>query len=317
VKGDSDAESIERVARLVHRLAVLLAAGVAPHSAWKHVATGGGQFERDVARGVEVGASVTGAILANLASGTVARGTVAGGSAVRDSSPWRAVAAAWQVASTAGAPLAPALRSFAGSLRELAESRRDVRVALAGPVATTRVVLLLPAVGLLFGVALGFDTLGVLFGTAPGLFCLASAAGLLLGARGWNRRLVRSATPLDDTPGLRADLVAIAIAGGSSLDRALESVEIAIAACGVSASGVDAVASVIDLSRRAGVPAAELLRAEADEIRRASRSDARQAAQKLSVTLMIPLGVCVLPAFMLVGVAPLLIAVISSTVTQL
>ena len=40
----------------------------------------------------------------------------------------------------------------------------------------------------------------------------------------------------------------------------------------------------------------------------------QDAAAVLAVRLMIPLGVCVLPAFMALGVAPLLIAVISSTV---
>jgi tight adherence protein B len=40
-------------------------------------------------------------------------------------------------------------------------------------------------------------------------------------------------------------------------------------------------------------------------------------AATLAVTLMLPLGLCILPAFMVLGVAPLLIAVISSTVTGL
>ena len=71
---------------------------------------------------------------------------------------------------------------------------------------------------------------------------------------------------------------------------------------------------MLALSARAGVPAAALLRAEADEARRDARAAAQKAAAVLGVRLMIPLGVCVLPAFMALGVAPLLIAVISSTV---
>ena len=73
---------------------------------------------------------------------------------------------------------------------------------------------------------------------------------------------------------------------------------------------------VLDLSRRAGVPAAALLRSEAEQARRTARSDAEEKAARLAVTLMLPLGLCILPAFMLLGVAPLMIAVISSTASS-
>jgi tight adherence protein B len=76
-----------------------------------------------------------------------------------------------------------------------------------------------------------------------------------------------------------------------------------------------AVEAVLALSRRAGVPAAELLRSEAEEARRAARADAAAKASVLAVRLMLPLGLCVLPAFMLLGVAPLLLAVITSTIS--
>lgn len=314
-----DAEAIERVAIVVHRLAVLLAAGVTPHSAWGYLTSGAEGVERAVARAVDSGTGVADAILAAVGDADAGEVDVGGatGAGPAGASPWRAVAAAWQVATLAGAPLAPALRSFASSLRELAESRRDVRVALAGPAATTRIVVFLPLIGLLFGVALGFDTLGVIFGTVPGALCLAAGVVLLLLARRWNHRLLRSAAPADETPGLRLDLVAIAVSGGAALDRALASVDAALEHCRVSPRGADVVDEVIALSRRAGVPAAELLRAEAEDARRAARSAAKQGAAKLAVALMIPLGACILPAFMLVGVAPLMIAVISSTVTQL
>ncbi|MEQ1735248.1 MAG: type II secretion system F family protein, partial [Rhodoglobus sp.] len=71
---------------------------------------------------------------------------------------------------------------------------------------------------------------------------------------------------------------------------------------------------VLELSRRAGVPAGELLRSEADEVRRAARFEAQEKAARLGVRLMLPLGLCILPAFMALGVVPLLITVVSSTV---
>ena len=296
----------EEVASLVQRLAVLLAAGVPPASAWGYLVPDNGDAPQpplgDVVRAIEANAPADDAILA-----VVDRSPASAG--------WRGLAAAWRVATDAGAPLAPTLAELAASLRDLAETGREVQVALAAPIATARMVMALPAVGVLFGLALGFDTLGTLFRTPAGLACLAVGVSLMLAARAWNRRLVRSAAPTGHSPGLALDLVAIAVSGGASTDRATAAVE---GACERSAIPLEAerlaIDSVLALSRRAGVPAAALLRSEASEARRRARSDGARRAATLSVTLMLPLGLCILPAFMLLGVAPLLIAVISSTV---
>ena len=280
---------LESVAAVVQRLAVLLAAGVAPASAWGYV-------DEEVAAVARRGEHVT----ATLAARTEA---------------WRGLAAAWQVATEAGAPLAPALRTFAASLRSLAHAGREIDTALAGPVATARMVMVLPVVGVLFGMVLGFNTLATLFTTVPGLVCLASGVALMLVAHRWNRRLVARARPHDLTPGIRCELLAIALAGGVSIERATASVDTALTAAGVVADESAAVDAVLDLSRSAGVPAADLLRAEAEECRREASARALEAASVLAVRLMLPLGLCILPAFMLVGVAPLLLAVISSTVS--
>ncbi len=270
---------LDETARLVQRLSVLLSAGVSPTNAWSYL-DGYAHLADDLPGS-----------LCEVDPG---------------------LAAAWRVATGAGAPLAPSLQQFAAGLRALGDAQRETQVALAGPVATARLVLLLPVVGILFGMVLGFNTLGTLFTTVPGLLCLAVGGGLLLAARRWNRRLVAAAQPTEALPGLRYELMAISVAGGGSLDRALASVDAALAEFAIDAPG-DA-GAVLDLSRRAGVPAGALLRAEADEARRDARAAAQKAAAVLGVRLMIPLGVCVLPAFMALGVAPLLIAVISSTV---
>ena len=61
------------------------------------------------------------------------------------------------------------------------------------------------------------------------------------------------------------------------------------------------------------MPGAPLLRSEAAEHRRDARAAAAMAAERLGVLLMLPLGACVLPAFLLVGVVPLFVALFSST----
>ena len=59
------------------------------------------------------------------------------------------------------------------------------------------------------------------------------------------------------------------------------------------------------------------MRSGADGARRAARSAGERKAATLAVTLMLPLGLCILPAFMLLAVAPLMLSVVSSTVGDL
>lgn len=301
---------LEPLAAVVQRLGVLLAAGVAPASGWAYVA--------EAAHGsAAAGARAVADVAAH--GGSVTEAIVSVASEPRaDRAAWRGLAAAWLVATDAGAPLAPTLSELSATLRSLAQNQRDVDTALAGPVATARMVMVLPVVGILFGLALGFDSLHVLFATPPGLVCLALGILLIVMAQLWNRRLLSGARPTNLTPGLALDLMAIAVSGGASLSRAERAVADAREACGIDLDGSEAaIAEVLALSRRAGVPAAALLRAEAVEARRSARSAGERAAATLGVTLMLPLGVCILPAFMVLGVAPLLIAVLSSTVTGL
>jgi tight adherence protein B len=281
---------LESTARVVQRLAVLLSAGVPPGAAWGYLGEGDPVVARVATEGITA-----------LDSEDV---------------PWRSTAAAWNIATKAGAPLAPTLREFARSLRSLAAVERDIETALAGPRATTRLVLLLPVVAILFGMVLGFNPIGVLVTTAPGLVCLSTGAVLMVLAWFWNRRLLRTARPGAPTRGLRCELVAVAVSGGGALDRAIASVDATMMRLDLDDTDV-AVDEFIALSVRAGVPAAELLRSEAEESRRAAAAEAQRKAEVLAVRLMLPLGVCILPAFVALGVAPAILSIVSSTAAQL
>ncbi len=296
----SAAEPLAEVAAVTQRLAVLLAAGVTPASAWRHVAASTGSI---------VASRVAAAHNTDSAHALI---DAAAGLDPLESGAWRGLAAAWAVASRSGAPLAPCLRQYSRSLRDLAQTQRDARVALAAPIATARMVMALPVVGVLFGMALGFNTLATLFGTPVGWACLVIGCGLIAIALRWNSHMVAKARPKDSSPGIGCDLMAIAVSGGGSLDRARAVVDDAVASFGL--AGITGVDEVLELSRSAGVPAAELLHSEAEEQRRAATADAQENAAALGVRLMLPLGLCILPAFMVLGVFPLLVTVISSTV---
>lgn len=317
---------------VVERLAVLVGAGVAPARAWEHIASvePPGAFRvlaEAVARDGAQGLLLSSSLVARLESRPFGRSAAAD----EHERTWRQVACAWRVAEVSGAPMADCLHSFVLALRSADEARRDVRVALSGPRATAHVVLALPPVGLLFSLGLGFDTGAVLFGTPVGWGCLAVATGLVVAARRWNGRLLRAARPTPRVPGLRPELLAVALSGGASWSSGLAAVDEAIAACDVEAAAVDArggagavdrsadaderrrCETVLDLSRRAGAPAGLLLRSDARELRLEARTAAQTAAGRLGVTLMLPLGVCILPAFLVVGVVPLVVSLVSST----
>ncbi|WP_147383456.1 type II secretion system F family protein [Nesterenkonia natronophila] len=53
-----------------------------------------------------------------------------------------------------------------------------------------------------------------------------------------------------------------------------------------------------------GAPSARMLRAAARRVRSELRHEAEAEAEKLGVRMMLPLGMCFLPAFVLVGVVP-------------
>jgi tight adherence protein B len=300
----------ETAATVVQRLAVLLDAGVAPTSAWRHAASG---VDSPVAAVVAAGIVARGAVGRELVEQLLAACALA---PPGERQAWAALAGAWAVATESGAPLAPTLRRFAEVLRALAQGRRDVEVALAGPVATARIVLTLPVVGMLFGMLLGFDALRILTTTPAGWVCLAVGSLLVLAGIRWNRRLIRAAQMLDATPGLALELLAIAVSGGASLDRARALVDGVLVDADLPTLGDDA-DSVLAFSRAAGVPAAALLLAEAEERRRVARSDGQRRAVELGTRLLLPLGVCILPAFIALGVAPIVLSIVSSTVAAI
>jgi tight adherence protein B len=317
-RGDRDDDGAAAVADVARRAAVLLQAGVAPRAVWRYLA------------GADASSA---AILADLERGVPEVEAIAARGA-----SWREFAVAWAVAFAVGAALADALRAFAVGLRDAAEAQDDVTVALAEPAATARLMLWLPVVGLLMGAALGFDTFRILFTDPRGMVCLAAGLGLVIVARVWTARLIRRARPGAGLPGIDAELFAIALSGGASIEAAARHVGAFASRVGPAAADTggegnvdspeiddgpqrsdrdaplpDDVREVLDLSRAAGVPAVELLRAESASARHRARVEGRLRAAKLGTRLLLPLGVCTLPSFLFLAVAPLTLSILGST----
>lgn len=276
-------------AETVLRLSVLVRAGLAPGRAWAVLDDQGDAVAAAVRAGAARGEDVA----------DVLRGC---------GPAWRAVAAAWHIATVVGAPLSETLRDVASALRDGQEAADDVRVTLAEPAATAKLMGWLPLVAVVLGIALGFDTAVVLTTQPAGWACLVGGVALVLVARRWSSALVRRAAPDSGIPGMTPELFAIALSGGASIDRAR-----ALVAAEAPGTEHD-VDPVLELSRSAGAPAVDLLRSSAWLERQRARTDARVRAARLGSRLLLPLGVCTLPAFLLLGVAPMLLSILASGV---
>ncbi|MBO1770606.1 type II secretion system F family protein [Agrococcus sp. TF02-05] len=270
--------ALDDTAATVHRLAALVAGGVPLARAW--------------------------AVLGTDASTLDAR---AGG----------LVRAVLAVAGEAGAPMAPTLERLAALLREQSAQRRALEAALAGPRATARLVMLLPVVALGFGLALGLDVVGAATGGGIGSWSVAAGALLMVGAWLWSRAIVRRAARGDPAPGLALDLVAVALAGGGAADRARASAARALRDARIETSGWDDVDAALALAERAGVPVRGLLLAEATAARTRARLDGEARAQRAAVQLALPLGACVLPAFTLLVIVPLVVSMLDGALAPL
>lgn len=164
------------VARVVRATAAELRAGTDPPRALQAAADGeSGSW-----------ATVRAAGAGNLVTALHAASSTRGGESLAE------VAAAWQLAEQAGAPLAAILERMAGSIQDEVDLEREVAVE-AGPArATARLMAGLPVFGLGLGLLLGVNPVAVLLGTGLGVACLVPGLALAIGGLAWIERIVTS-----------------------------------------------------------------------------------------------------------------------------
>lgn len=326
------------VAQLATRAAALLGGGVPAASLWallaaedadaraaptkrwrlrRPAAPTPGPAVRIRAR-LDAGAAVGEAIAAQAEAAGRAWARVRGpGQPGEPGAAWRVLAAAWSLADRTGAPLAGLLRDLAESLQSGVELGQLRDTALAGPRSSARLVLTLPAIGLGFGSLLGTQPLAVLVGSGAGLALLATGLILVVFAVLWSRRLLSAVDGARALPGIELDLLRIALGGGAAPEEAgrrvadaLDRYRVGLADLGQVLQEQGSVARVLRTAQLAGVPVRDLLLTEARAARADYRARLATDIERLGVRLMLPLGVCVLPAFIAVGVLPVLISLL-------
>ena len=232
---------------------------------------------------------------------------------------WRVLAVAWKLAEVSGAPLAPALDHLAESLRALTALQQRRSILLAGPRATVRLVAMLPVLAVLLGTLMGFDPMSVLL-TPGGLMLLAIGSLLLSLGVTWARSMTARLERTDGVAGLEFTLCWVALGGGASartaLGRLADCVDHAHAEWVpfVTLRRDRPLAETIASAAELGAPIGSLLLEEAASRRADAHTALERAAEKLGVKVLIPLGVCALPAFIIVGVLPVVFAMLTPVI---
>lgn len=249
-----------------------------------------------------------------------------------------------RMSESTGAPLATSLERAAEHAEERIDALLGRQSALAAPRATGRILSWLPLLGLGLGVLMGSDPVGVLTGSILGALTGVLGLGLAFAGRRWTAALVHRAevesaagsggdqtsnVPPVDTAlvlellaaQLRAGLAPLAALG--TLAEALNSRPLhtvcqrlqmgsgwGSAWSGSAAGTFGELRDALAPAYTGGAPSTALLLSLADAHRLSERRAAERAAGKLSVALVVPLGLCSLPAFICLGIVPILISLL-------
>ncbi len=293
-KASQDVGAAE-MASLCARLAVFLQAGLSPGRAWAELASD----ESQPAPARQFAQRISQAMSGATGHAAAVRAVCQGGS-----EPERVFSAMLSVADESGTPLYRALWSLAEALRDRIGIEADIQAMVQVPRQTTWLLLALPPLSIVIAGMLGVDAIGFLIGSALGWGLLVGGIILYVAAIAWMRRLVAQLIPDRGYLSPARDLLAVATRGGALPEIARQRVERVLADHSLAKGDSNALAALTQLSRRAGIPIGVLASVEASWQRHQVRADAAQATQALSVRILIPLGLLILPAFVMVGVVP-------------
>lgn len=212
----------------------------------------------------------------------------------------------WSLAIELGGPPAVALGRLANVFDLQQKREQEVALAYAAPKATARLVMGLPVFAVLLAQLLGMNPLGAITNSPLGFISVALGCGLLVAGRYWSNRMLASALPEAADPGAHLDSVVIGLQAGLPLETARQHT-----ASTASESDKNFLDEAAELSRKTGAALTEILLSNADRFRQNLNFEIAERISKLSIRLMIPLGVAVLPAFVLLSIVPISISLLS------
>jgi tight adherence protein B len=221
----------------------------------------------------------------------------------------------WSLAMSSGGAVSGAIQALGETFRETGRHKREIQLAFAGPKATARLVSWLPAAGIIGGQLMGMRPINAIFTNPIAGLSVAIGLAFLAVGRIWTKSILSKAAPSENDPGLFFDSVRFGVTAGLPLSKAIETASSASQlhlSTPPDAAVLARLARMAEINRSSGASISDLLAAEALVRREQQRFAESTALAKLSVRLMIPLGVLTLPAFVLSTIVPVAISLLSN-----
>lgn len=213
----------------------------------------------------------------------------------------------WEVARESGGNLALSLDRLAEVFDAQQRQNSELKLAFASPRATANLILLLPLAAVLFAELLGLSALSASFQTSLGSLAVGVGLVLLIIARIVSLRMLERAKPREADPGAFLDAVVIGLSAGLSPKSASAlATRQSLEKLGseVSSEQLGAFWDAVAVSEQSGIALTGILSARADALRHRLWNRRRTDLARLSISLLLPLGLAALPAFVFLAVVP-------------
>jgi len=194
------------------------------------------------------------------------------------------------VAISSGSPITQVVRRLVAFELDLERFRSELATANAVPIATRKLMLWLPALSLVIGQLAGFGTIAAMF-QPLGALALAIAVALILVGIRWSGKILGPLMKEPQHPALEFLEFSFLLTSGSPLR-------------GAHPKGLN---HLVELSRTSGAPIRELVEVEIELVTQRALQDSMTKAKQMSIELLVPMSLTVLPAFLILTIVPMLI----------
>jgi tight adherence protein B len=213
----------------------------------------------------------------------------------------------WEVARVSGGNLALSLDRLAEVFEAQSKQSAELKIAFASPKATANLILLLPLFAIVFAELLGLNALSASFETSLGSLAVGIGLVLLIIARVLSLKMLEKAKPRESDPGAFLDAVVIGLSAGlAPKSSAALATRISQESFGeqISPEQLSQLFDAVAISEQSGIALTGILSARADALRHRLWNRRRADLARLSISLLIPLGLAALPAFVFLAVVP-------------
>ncbi|MFN6316175.1 MAG: hypothetical protein ACK4VJ_05940 [Rhodoluna sp.] len=212
------------------------------------------------------------------------------------------------VALETGSAAATEISLIADQIAELEKSRQRIEILRAAPRASVRLIIWFPVVVFALAELSGFGLIESIIRQPVLLASVGIGFCLLIIAKFSTGRFVRAVGPEQSSTGLFLLGVAMNLGAGGSIENSRTlATGMFQKVYGISPEETEIAAfrEIAELSEQTGNPAGELFRRQADILQRLEQLEIGKRIEKLSIRLLLPLGLLVLPAFILMALVPL------------